>query len=323
MQAELDSVPKKSTKSKKVSSAGLWKTIVVNRYLYLMLLPCLIFFVIFSYLPMAGLVMAFKEFRFNAGMFGGPWVGLRYFKLFFSYPDATQLILNTFIVGFLKIIVYFPFPILLALMLNEVRSKRFKSITQTISYLPYFLSWVVVAAFTNKILAPDDGIFNQFMAALGGDGSIFYMMDGHYFYLIMFLTYLWKNIGWGSIIYLASMAGIDPTLYEAAEMDGASKWRKIWHITLPSIRPTIAILFILDIGSLLTTGYEQNYLLRTAGNSDYSDILDTYVLRVGMMQGQYGYGAAVGLLQGLVGLILVIVTNYLVKRFSKNEASLW
>lgn len=267
--------------------------------------------------------MAFKEFRFNAGMFGGPWVGLRYFKLFFSYPDATQLILNTFIVGFLKIIVYFPFPILLALMLNEVRSKRFKSITQTISYLPYFLSWVVVAAFTNKILAPDDGIFNQFMAALGGDGSIFYMMDGHYFYLIMFLTYLWKNIGWGSIIYLASMAGIDPTLYEAAEMDGASKWRKIWHITLPSIRPTIAILFILDIGSLLTTGYEQNYLLRTAGNSDYSDILDTYVLRVGMMQGQYGYGAAVGLLQGLVGLILVVVTNYLVKRFSKNEASLW
>lgn len=301
----------------------LWKKIVANRNLYIMLLPCVVFFVIFSYIPMAGLIMAFKEFKFNAGMFGGPWVGLRYFELFFSYPEANHLIINTFIVGLIKIVLYFPFPIIFAIMLAEIRSRRFKSITQTISYLPYFLSWVVVAAFTNKVLAPDEGIFNQLMAALGGDGSTFYLMEGKYFYLIMFLTHLWKNIGWGSIIYLAAIAGIDPTLYEAAEIDGAGRMRRIWHITLAGIRPAIGILFILDIGSLLTTGYEQNFLLRTAGNSAYSDILDTYVLRVGMMQGQYGYAAAVGMLQGFVGLILVVVTNTLVKKYSQNEASLW
>lgn len=321
MQSYTDASLKKKARSRQLP--GLLKTMIKHRNVYIMLLPCLISFIIFSYLPMAGLVMAFKEFKFNAGMFGGPWIGLRYFKLFFSYPDSTRIIINTFIVGFLKIIVYFPFPIVLALMLNEIRSKRFKSVTQTISYLPYFLSWVVVVAFTNKVLAPDEGILNQLIAALGGDGGTFYLMEGKYFYLIMFLTHLWKNIGWGSIIYLAAISGIDPTLYEAAEMDGASKWKKIWHITLPGIRPAIGTLFILEIGGLLTTGYEQNWLLRTAGNAAQSDILDTYVLRVGMMQGQFGYGAAVGLLQGIVGLLLVITTNYLVKKYSKNEASLW
>ncbi|PYE50171.1 sugar ABC transporter permease [Paenibacillus barcinonensis] len=308
---------------KRKTSSGLKKRLIENKLLYIMLAPCLLFFILFSYLPMAGLVMAFKEFKFNEGMFGGPWVGLRYFKLFFSYPEAGQLIWNTFMVGFIKIVLYFPFPIILAIMLHELRSKRFKSVTQTISYLPYFLSWVVVVAFTNKVLAPDSGIFNQLIAALGGDGGTFYLMEGKYFYPIMFLTHLWKNIGWGSIVYLAAIAGIDPTLYEAAEMDGASKWRKIWHITLTGIRPAVGVLFILEIGSLLSTGYEQNFLLRTAGNAEYADILDTYVLRVGMMQGQYGYASAVGLLQGIVGLILVITVNKLVRKYSQNEASLW
>ena len=206
-------------------------------------------------------------------------------------------------------------------MLNEIRNTRFKRLSQTISYLPHFLSWVVVASLVQKLLAPNEGLINQLYAALGGDGSTFWLMEEGYFYQIMFVSNLWKGLGWGSIIYLAAIAGIDPTLYEAAEVDGANWFWKMIYVTISGIRSTIGILFILDLGEILRTGFEQNFLLRTPGNMNAADILDVYVLRMGLMQGQFGYATAIGMLQGVAGLVMVVLANRLSRKFT--EVSLW
>lgn len=306
------------TKSKRKM---LFERIKKHWILYLMLLPCIASFVIFSYIPMSGLLMAFKEFKFNTSIFKSPWVGLRYFEAFFANYQAGQLIKNTFIIGFIKIVLAFPFPIIFALMLNEVRNMKFKKVTQTISYLPHFISWVVVVAVVQRVLAPDTGLINQLKAALGGDGSTFYLMEEQYFYSIMFLSSIWKSVGWNSIIYLAAISGIDPQLYEAARIDGAHKGQEIIHVTLPGIRTTIGILFILGLGGLISSGYEQILLLRTPGNMAVADMLDTYVIRIGLMDGQYGYATAVGLIQGIVGLILVVTANKVSRRYT--EVSVW
>jgi putative aldouronate transport system permease protein len=302
-------------------SRTLAKSIKRHWLLLLMLFPCIAWFAVFAYEPMIGLLLAFKEFKYNMGILRSPWVGWQYFKAFFDYHDSIHLILNTFWVGAIKIIFAFPFPIIFALMLNEIRLSGYKRMIQTISYLPQFLSWVVVSALLFRVLAPDDGLINQLISALGGDGSTFWLMEEKPFYSIMFLSDLWKGLGWGSIIYLAAIAGIDPTLYEAAEVDGANWIWRLAHITLPSIQYTIGILFILGLGDILRTGYEQNFLLRTPGNMGAADILDTYVIRVGLMQGQFGYATAIGLMQGVVGLVFIVVANYLSRRMT--EISLW
>lgn len=286
-----------------------------------MLLPCIVWFIIFNYVPMVGLIVAFKEFKYNMGILRSPWVGLYYFKEFFNYYNTPHLILNTFFVGFLKIVLFFPLPVIFALMLNEVGIRLFKKFAQTISYLPYFLSWVVVSAFVFRVLAPNDGLLNQIIGKLGGNSEIFYMMEKKYFYQIMFLSYLWKNLGWSSIIYLAAISGINPELYEAAEVDGANNFWKVIHVTIPGIRSTIGIIFILSLGDILKTGFEQNFLFRTPGNMDAADILDTYVIRTGLMRGQFGYATAIGMLQGIVGLIFIIIANKLARMYT--EVSLW
>jgi putative aldouronate transport system permease protein len=308
-------------KPRNSNSSSLWKRILVHRYLYLMLLPCVVFFIIFSYIPMGGLLLAFKEYKFNKGILGSPWVGLQYFKTFFHSYQSTELIKNTLIISGMKLFLYLPFPIILALMFNEVRSKWFKNVSQSVLYLPHFLSWVVVVGLIQRILAPDTGLLNQLITNMGGDGSTFFMMESKYFYGIMFGSHLWKSIGWDSIIYMAAISGINPDMYEAAKMDGAGKLREIWSITLPSIMPTIVILFILSLGNILSAGFDQIYLLRTPGNMQLSDILDTYIIRMGLQSGQYGYATAVGMMQGLIGLVLVILANRLSRRFS--ETSLW
>lgn len=299
----------------------LWKNILQHRYLYFMLLPCIIFFIIFSYIPMGGLLLAFKEYKFNKGILGSPWIGFEYFKTFFNSYQSKELIRNTLIISGMKLFLYLPFPILLALMFNEIRSKWFKNVSQSILYLPHFISWVVVIGLVQRILAPDTGLLNQVITGMGGDGSTFFMMDPEYFYQIMFGSHMWKSIGWDSIIYMAAIAGVNPDMYEAAKIDGANKFREIWNITLPSITPTIVILFILSLGSILSAGFDQLYLLRTPGNMNLSDILDTYVIRVGLQGGQYGYATAVGLLQGLIGLILVVLANRIARKVS--DTSLW
>jgi len=286
-----------------------------------MLLPCIVSFIVFSYIPMGGLLLAFKEYKFNAGILGSPWVGFKYFEKFFNDYQSGQLIRNTLIISCMKLFVGLPFPILLALMFNEIKNKWFKNIAQSISYLPHFLSWVVVIGLVQRVLAPNTGLLNEAIDYFGGDGSIFYMNDANYFYQIMFGSHIWKSIGWDSIIYLAAIAGINQDMYEAAKIDGASKWKEIWHITLPSITPTIVILFILSLGSILSAGFDQIYLLRMPGNMQLADILDTYVIRVGLQGGQYGYATAVGMMQGVIGLVLVVIANRISRKVS--ETSLW
>ena len=289
--------------------------------LYVMLLPAIIYYILICYVPMAGNVLAFKEYSFKKGSWGSDFVGLRYFESFFKSYDALRLIKNTLTVGFIKCILEFPFAIILALLLNELKNMKFKKASQTITYLPHFLSSVIIVTMIQRLLAPNNGVINQIIAGLGGDGSTFFLMDAKYFLGILFSMDLWRNIGWDSIIYLAAISSVDTSLYEAAQMDGCGKLKRMWHITLPGIRGTIGLLFIMGVGGLLSSGFEQIYLLRTPGNMQLADTLDTYVVRVGLQGGQFGYATAIGLIQGLVGLVLVIGANKICKKLT--EVSLW
>ncbi|MCR2047628.1 ABC transporter permease subunit [Acetatifactor muris] len=305
----------------KIQKAPVGKRIIKFWPLYVMLIPCVVYYILICYVPIAGNVLAFKDYSFRKGIWGSDWVGLRYFKTFFTSYDCFRLIKNTLTVGLIKCILEFPFAIILALMLNEVRNMKFKKISQTITYLPHFLSSVIIVTMIQRILAPNNGMLNQVIAALGGKGDTFFLMEASYFYPILFLMDLWRNIGWDSIIYLAAIAGVDTALYEAAEMDGCGKLGRMWHITLPGIRGTIGLLFIMGIGGLLSSGFEQIYLLRTPGNMELADTLDVYVVRVGLQGGQFGYASAIGLIQGIVGLIIVITANKICKKMT--EVSLW
>ncbi|WP_249313346.1 ABC transporter permease [Lederbergia citrea] len=298
-----------------------WKSIWRHNQLYLMLLPCITFFILFSYLPMAGLVLAFKEFKFNTGIWGGEWVGFTYFQRFFNDPQSWVFIKNTLIISSMKLFLGLPFPIFLAIMFNEMKSNKMRNLFQSITYLPHFLSWVIIVGLLQRVLAPDIGLLNQVIKHFGGAGDKFFLMEKDYFYSVMFWSHVWKEIGWSSIIYFAAIAGINPEYYEAAKMDGANKLRQIWHITLPGIRPTIIILFILSLGNILSAGFDQIYLLKTPGNAEVAEIIDTYVIRVGLQGGQFGYATAVGMLQGVIGLILVLAVNAISKR--KFDTSLW
>lgn len=301
---------------------SLWGNIKKHKTFYIFLLPCLIFFAIFSYWPMAGLILSFKEFRFDTGLFGGDWVGLTYFEQFFNDPRSMTYIRNTLIVSGMKLFLYLPFPILLALGFNELKSNRLRNNTQSISYLPYFVSWVVVVGLVERVLAPNTGLINQIISLFGGEGDTFFLMEEWAFFPTVFLSYLWKEIGWDSIIYFAAIVGVSPTLYEAAAIDGANRLKQTWHITLPGIRTTIFLLFILSLGGILTAGFDQIFLLQTPGNANVSETIDTYVVATGLQGGQFGYATAVGLLQGVAGLILTIIVNR-VARFIDEDISLW
>lgn len=310
-----------TTKKYKPPKVSIRKRLVKYWPLYLMLVPALIYYWLICYVPMGGVVLAFKDYSFKKGIWGSPWIGLQYFRTFFSSYDCGRLIRNTLAVGAIKCILEFPFPIILALLLNEVRNLKFKKVSQTITYLPHFLSSVIIVTMLQRLLAPNIGILNQLITSLGGDGSTFYLMDAKYFYRILFGMDLWRGLGWDSIIYLAAISSVDMELYEAAEMDGCGKLKRMWHITLPSIRGTIGLLFIMGVGGILSSGVDQIYLLRTPGNMSLADTLDIYVLRIGLLNGQYGYATAIGLIQGLVGLCMVLICNKISRKVT--EVSLW
>ena len=299
----------------------LKKRITDNWQLYAMLLIPVVLTIIYKYIPMYGIQIAFRDYKASKGFSGSEWVGLEWFWRFFSAPTFGRMIKNTVLLSLFSLLWSFPIPIILALMLNEILNMKFKKVAQTITYLPHFLSSVIIVTMLQKILAPNVGILNQAISALGGDGSTFFLMEAKYFYPILFSMDLWRNIGWDSIIYLAAISSVDTALYEAAEMDGCNKLKKMWHITLPGIRGTIGLLFIMGVGGLLSSGVEQVWLLRTPGNMSLADTLDVYVLRVGLQGGQFGYATAIGLIQGLVGLILVVVCNKICKKMT--EVSLW
>lgn len=296
--------------------SDIWK----YRYIYLFILPAFIWFVIFAYLPLYGFVLAFKDFNFGLGILNSPWVGLRYFKGFMGDSDFYNVIRNTLTISSIKLLFGFPAPIILALMLNAVNNLRFKKVIQTVSYLPYFVSWVVVVSLLTKFLSPSAGVINDIRVAMGKP-SIYFMGIQNLFYPFIVSTDLWKGIGWGSIIYLAALTNIDPTLYEASSIDGAGRWTNLWHITLPTIKPTIGILFIMSIGGLFNAGFEQVYLMQTPATSNLSEILDTYVLKKGLMQGQFGYATAISMFQSVIALILVVTVNTISKK--TTEVSLW
>lgn len=301
--------------------APLKKRLIKYWPLYVMLIPCIVYYALICYVPMAGNVLAFKDYSFKKGIWGSDWVGLKYFRTFFESYDSMRLIRNTLRVGVIKCILEFPFAVILALLLNELTNMKFKKISQTITYLPHFMSSVIVITMLNRILAPNTGLLNQAIAALGGDGSRYFLMKADYFYQILFGVDLWKSIGWSSIMYLAAIAGVDAELYEAAEIDGCGKLKKMWHITLPGIRATIGLLFIMGIGGIFSSGVDQIWLLRTPGNMSVADTLDVYVVKIGLQNAQFGYASAIGLVQGVVGLVMVVTCNKLCKKLT--EVSLW
>lgn len=289
--------------------------------LYVLMIPGIIYMIFFEIWPLHGMLLAFKDYSFRKGIFGSDWVGFRYFKVFFSSYDFWPMVWNTVKIGFIKTILEFPPAIILALLLNELRNLRFKKVVQTISYLPHFLSGVVIVTLAQKILAPNVGILNQVIQFFGGDGSTYFLNEKQYFYPIMYILDVWEGIGWGSIIYLSAISSVNTELYDAVEIDGGGRWAKMWHVTVQAIIPTAGLLFIMGIGGLFSSSAQQLWLLRTPGNASLTETLNYYTLRVGLVDGQYGYATAVSIVQAAVGFVLVYIFNTLGRKFT--EVSLW
>lgn len=287
-----------------------------NKYLILMFLPGFLLFLLFAYVPMYGILIAFKDFKILDGIMGSKWVGLEHFRYLFSGQGFTNALRNTVVIALLKYIFVFPAPIILAILLNEIRVTWFRRGIQTITYLPHFFSWVILGGILFTFLGRDGG-FNRVLGYLGIE-PVSWLIEPSSFYGVIVVTDIWQSVGWGSIVYFAALAGIDPTLYEAAIADGASRWRRIWHITLPSIMPTITIMLLLSLGNFLSVGFDQIYNLITPTTSSIGDILDTYVLRR-MLTMNYELGAAAGLFSSTFGLILVVISNRIVKMFDSDQ----
>ncbi|MBP3965014.1 MULTISPECIES: ABC transporter permease [Paenibacillus] len=287
-----------------------------------MVIPGLLFLFVFSYIPLYGLLTAFQDYDMFKGFFASPWVGFKHFRIFFESPEFGEVLSNTIWISVLKLLVCFPAPIILALMLNEVKNMYFKRIVQTISYLPHFFSWVIVAGFVSSMLAVDNGSLNMALEKLNLiDEPINFLSLPEYFWTILISANVWKEIGFASIVYLAAIAGVDPTLYEAAAMDGASRFKQVFLVTLPSIRPIIIIFMILAVGNILNAGFEDILLLAISPTlAEVANVIDTYVYRVGFKNSRYSYATAVGLLKSVINLGLLIAANAIARR---KGSSLW
>lgn len=300
---------------------SVWATISEQRYLMVLLIPALLYYLIFKYVPMYGLVIAFKDYDFMSGIFGSPWVGVKYFAEFIQGPYFWRILRNTFKISLTNLIFGFPLPIIFALFLNELKNQRLKKLTQTISYLPHFLSVVVIVGLMKQLFSPTSGIVNTVITSFTNGESINFFMEEQFFIPLYVGSGIWQDMGYNAIIYIAAIAGIDPGLYEAASIDGAGRFRKIWNITLPSILPTISILLILKLGSLLEVGYEKILLMYNPNIYEVSDVISTYVYRSGIQSANYSFGAAVGLMNSIVALILIVVSNKASNKLSGN--GLW
>ena len=287
--------------------------------LYTFLIAPVIFLLIFRYLPMAGNVIAFRRFRPGSSIFGDEWVGLHYFEMFIGNEQFWNVFWNTAILGGLTLLICFPLPIVLALLLNELRSRRFKRVVQTISYLPHFLSIVIVAGIVFQLTSLD-GTINQIVTALGGD-AIAFMQQPEWFRTIYTSSEVWQTVGWGTILYLASLTTIDDQLYEASRIDGANRWQQTWHVTIPGIRPTMVVLLILNIGTFMAVGFEKVLLLQNPLIYSTGDVISTYLYRVGIESAQFSYATAIGLFEAVIGLVLVLSANFISRRLV--GASLW
>lgn len=285
-----------------------WRALSAHKYYFLLLAPGIIYFLLLNYWPMLGVTIAFKDYKLINGIFGSPWAGLKWFRILFAAPDFWTALRNTVIISFYKLVFNFPAPIVLALLLNEVLNTTFKRIVQTIVYFPHFLSWVILGGILFSLFSSEGGL----LQVLGLSTPP--MMQPSLFRGLLVLSEMWKEIGWGTIIYLAAIAGINPELYDAAKIDGANRFRLVRHITIPSISGTIAILLILRTGHILNVGFDQIFILYNPLVYNVADVLDTYVYRVGITMGRYSFATAAGLFQSVVGLLLLLVTNQITKR---------
>ncbi|WP_188997225.1 ABC transporter permease [Paenibacillus nasutitermitis] len=291
----------------------LWK----SRTMYLFVLPGTIYFILYKYVPLLGSVIAFQDYSPFQGFLHSDWIGFSNFKKIFDNPEVVQVLINTLTLSLLQIAFAFPVPIVLALMLNEVRQDWLKRFIQSLVYLPHFLSWVVVIGIVTIFLR-SDGVVNSFLQHIIGSQPIQFLQQPVLFKPIIVLEIIWKESGWGTIVFLAALAGVSPELYEAAIVDGASRWRRIWHITLPGIRSTVIILLILRLGIVLDNGFEQIFLMLNPYVMEVGNVLDTYVYDKGILQSDFSFATAVGLFKSVVGLILVISANRLAKKFGED-----
>ncbi|MFD0714365.1 ABC transporter permease [Paenibacillus sp. GCM10027626] len=291
-----------------------------NRFLYLLLVPVAIYLLLFKYAPIGGEIIAFKNYRLADGILGSPWVGLEQFEKLFASKEFYVVLKNTLLLNLYHLLFAFPAPIILALLLNEVRVEWYKRTLQNLLYIPHFISWVVLGSIIIALLSPSTGIVNYVLQAFGFE-PIYFMADKFWWPVSFIGSAIWKEAGFGTILYLAAMAAIDPTLYEAAKIDGANKLRQIWHVTLPGIRSTIAILLILQVGKMMDVGFEQVYALRNPAVTGVAEVISTYVYTRGLVNLQYSYTTALGLFQSLIALILIISVNRIIKKL--GERGLW
>lgn len=298
----------------------LKKSLLLNWQLYILILPVVVYYIVFHYLPMYGIQIAFKDFIANKGIMDSPWVGFKHFERFFNSYYFERLLKNTILISLYTLALSFPIPIILALMLNEVKAERFKKMVQTITYAPHFLSVVVIVGMLFLFLNPSTGIINHIIMALGFE-SIPFMTSPGWFKTLYVLSDVWQTMGWSSIIYLAALSGVDNQLHEAATIDGASKLQRIWHINIPTIAPTIVILLILNLGSVMSVGFEKVFLMQNNLNLSSSDVISTYVYRTGILDSQFSFSAAVGLFNSIINFALLVIVNYIARRV--NETSLW
>ena len=282
--------------------------VLKHRYLYLLLLPAAVYYVAFKYLPIYGMVMAFQDFKPVKGFLGSSWVGLEHFQRLFAARDFWRVFRNTFIISFYKLLLAIPLPIILALLLNEVSNRAFKRSIQTIIYLPRFLSWIVVSGIVYNLTRVQGGLVNGIIQAFGGEPIVF-LADDRYFRALLAITDAWMMTGWRTIIYLAALSGVNPELYETAQIDGANRWKQTIHITLPSIKEVIAIILIISVGDIMRIGFEQVIAMYNPAVYEVADIFQTYVFRIGLLNAQYSYAAAIGIFNAVVAFVAVVAVN--------------
>lgn len=298
--------------NKKTGFSAAIKYISKKRYLYILLLPCLIYFIIFHYIPMYGVILAFKDFSFAKGILGSDWVGFDNFKYMFELSDFYRVFFNSLYINILKMLFFFPVPILLSLCLNEIGNKIFKRTTQTLIYLPYFISWVVIGGILVNFLSPSWGVVNNVIKSMGME-PIFFLGNDAYFRPMVVITEIWKGAGWDTILYLATISSINPELYESAIIDGANRLKRIIYITIPHIKNIIIIIALLRIGHIMHNGFEQIFVLQNRSNLNVSEVFETYTYKIGILTGRFSLGTTVGLFTSVIGMVLLVISDRLAK----------
>lgn len=299
---------------------SLWKILNRDKYLYLMLIPVAVYFILFKYAPLFGEMIAFKNYRLADGIWGSEWVGLEQFRKLFTSREFFTVLRNTLLLNLYNLVFAFPVPIVLAVLLNEVTKSGYKRVLQNLLYIPHFISWVVLGSIVIALLSPSTGVVNHILGWFGIE-PIYFMASTFWWPVSFIMSGIWKEAGFGTILYMAAMSSIDPTLYEAARMDGANKLRQIWHVTLPGIRSTAAILLILKVGQMMDVGFEQVYTMKNPAVTKVAEVISTFVYTRGIENLQYSYTTALGLFQSVVALILVVSVNRIIKAMGEN--GLW